>query len=238
MCTVSIVAWAGGLRLVANRDEQRSRANALPPRLVDRDGVRVIEPIDAASGGTWVAVNEFGVAFALLNVNPAAPFQAGTHSRGEIVAALAALDSIEDVVAAMTTLDHGQYSPFRLICADGERAIEIAPYLSLRRPHALDSPVMFTSSGLGDDRVEGPRRMLFDELVVGQDPREMIDRQDSFHAHRWSNAPHLSVFMSRDDACTVSRTVIEVRERSVAMTYAGQPDWESRPLTMPRAGAG
>jgi len=240
VCTVSIVTWAGGLRLVANRDEQRSRADALPPRLVERNGVHSIQPIDAASGGTWVAVNEFGVAFALLNVNPATPFQAGTHSRGEIIAALAALDSIEDVVEAMKAVDHAQYSPFRLICAAGEVAVEIAPYLSLRRQHALDSPVMFTSSGLGDDRVEGPRRRLFDELVGVTDAggRKTIDRQDSFHAHRWSDAPHLSVFMSRDDACTVSRTVIEVRERGVAMTYAGRPDWESRTLRMPRAGAG
>ena len=230
MCTVSIVPWADGLRLVANRDEQRSRAAALPPRVVERDGVRAVMPIDGASGGTWVAVNELDVAFALLNLNPAGPFTAGARSRGEIVAALTALGSLDDVAAAMIGLDPARYSPFRLICAAGGQALEIAPHASLSRRHALDSPVVFTSSGLGDDRVEGPRRALFEEMVGGA-VGDLAARQDAFHAHRWRDAPHLSVFMSRDDACTVSRTVIEMGRR-VAMTYAGAPDWESGTVTL------
>jgi hypothetical protein len=242
VCTVSIVAWAGGLRLVANRDEQRSRAAALPPRVVERDGIRALMPIDPASGGSWTAVNELGIAFALLNVNPSVPFEPGARSRGEIVAAVASLASIDAVLDLVERFDRGRHAPFRLICAAGGEALELAPHLSLMRRHALRRPLMFASSGLGDDRVEAPRRALFAELVGGADAREPVDdlcrRQDAFHAHRWSDAPHLSVFMSREDACTVSRTVIDVRERSVAMTYAGAPGWESSALTMTRARGG
>lgn len=243
MCTVSIVTWANGLRLAANRDERRGRAPAHPPRLVERDGVRVLMPIDPASNGTWVAANELGVAFALLNVNPAIPFTPGARSRGGIVAALAPLGSIDDVAEAMAGLDPAPYSPFRLIAAAGCEAIEIAPSLSLTRRHALEAPVVFTSSGLGDALVEGPRRTLFAEMVgrktgharTRDDAENLIARQDAFHAHRWRELPHLSVRMSRNDACTVSKTVIEIGERRIVMTYAGEPGWEASSMALPRA---
>jgi hypothetical protein len=40
-----------------------------------------------------------------------------------------------------------------------------------------------------------------------------------FHCHRWADRPHLSVNMSRADACTVSRTVVSLGAGRVSMTY-------------------
>ena len=128
-----------------------------------------------------------------------------------------------------------RYGPFRLVCTGGGEVLEIAPAASIYRRAAIDSPIMFTSSGLGDERVEGPRQALFADLVGsaggadGADVDERLgdprSRQDRFHAHRWSEAPQLSVFMARADACTVSRTVVEIGEERVTLTYFAPPDW-------------
>lgn len=230
MCTVSVVGWPGGLRLVANRDEQRARLPGLRPTAIIRDGVRAIMPIDPASGGTWISVNEHGLTITLLNVNQPNVGGSGVRSRGEIVARLAALPSVDQAVEAIGGFDIRAYSPFRVVCAAGGDIVEIAPHLGIERRYRLDSPVMFTSSGLGDDRVEGPRRRLFERMVARtgrQHANGSIDRQDAFHTHRWANAPHLSVFMDRGEASTVSRTVVEIDALEVWMAYAARPDWKT-----------
>jgi Transport and Golgi organisation 2 len=236
VCTVSLVTWAGGVRVVANRDEQRSRPAALPPRLVDLGGVRAIMPIDAASGGTWIAVNEIGLVVALLNVNaPHRPSALPPRSRGEIVPALAALTSLDEINAVATALDSSQYAPFRLVCAGGGEVMDIVPAASRSRRGPIDSPIMFTSSGLGDHLVEEPRQGLFAVMVrEGGRGEDAVTRQDLFHAHRWSDAPELSVLMERADARTVSRTIVEIGEERVRLTYSAPPDWTVVTESMPR----
>jgi hypothetical protein len=43
--------------------------------------------------------------------------------------------------------------------------------------------------------------------------------QDEYHRHQWPGREAISVNMRRHDAATVSRTVVEVREGSVRMSY-------------------
>ena len=81
-------------------------------------------------------------------------------------------------------------------------------------PRGAAIAMMLTSSGLGDHLVEGPRRTLFDA-----DPPRTAAAQDAFHRHRWADRLPLSVAMHRDDARTVSRTVVEVTPEAVTMTY-------------------
>ena len=61
MCTVSWLHEPGGYHLLCNRDEKRTRGAALGPRIQKSAGVRFVAPADADFGGTWIAVNEFGV---------------------------------------------------------------------------------------------------------------------------------------------------------------------------------
>ena len=69
------------------------------------------------------------------------------------------------------------------------------------------TPLLFTSSGLGDHLVEGVRRELFEGFFAG--PAEgWRAAQDGFHRHRWEEGRgHLSVNMARPDARTVSFAV-------------------------------
>src|SRR5262249_23772703 len=81
----------------------------------------------------------------------------------------------------------------------------------------LDRPLLFTSSSLGDAIVERPRRGLFERFMRSR--RDPLDAQARFHRHRWPDQPQVSVCMSREDAATVSHTVVDVSTEAVAVCY-------------------
>ncbi len=220
MCTVSIIGLDDGVRLVCNRDEARGRPAALPPIEIVRRGVRVLMPVDPESRGTWIAVNETGLAFVVLNVNDGTAPNPRLRTRGGIVPKLMGATTLADAASAALGLIVAAYRPFRLIVASREGVIELTS-ARVVRSYSLASPLMFTSSGLGDGRVDGCRRRLFERLMSGR--RNLAAKQDRFHAHRWPLRPHLSVLMSRDDACTVSRTTIQLASDGIEMTYEPQP---------------
>ena len=76
---------------------------------------------------------------------------------------------------------------------------------------------MFTASSLGDVFVDPPRRRLFECLM--NRPGERRQNQRLFHQHQWVDKREISVLMERQDAATVSRTIIDVRDRGVALEY-------------------
>ena len=235
MCTLTIFPLGNGHhRLAFNRDEARSRSAATPPRWCCFGDREALLPIDPAGRGTWIAVNDAGLAMALLNVNRQ-PLATGrpTRSRGTLIPALLGSGSLAAAVRRAADLSLEQYAPFRLVLfAGGEIAECLWDGHGARwtRPTPLTAPVLFTSSGLGDDVVESPRRRLFEALLAG--PGDAVARQDAFHRHSWPDQPHLSVCMCRPDACTVSHTVIRLSPSDVVMTYfAGAPDRPSAAVT-------
>lgn len=228
MCTVTAISTGGGLRLVANRDEQRSRPPAAPPTAKRVGALDAVFPVDPASGGTWVAVNSAGLILALLNSNPTPRIQPppGARSRGTIIPLLLPHDRLEEALDALGRIDLAPVPPFQLLIAGGG-AYAVARWdLSHRRwsvglrPQAgprPGQPLFLTSSGLGDALVEGPRRKLLEELIAAGDFDAAA--QDAFHRHSWPDRPHLSVHMIRDEARTVSRTTIEVDSGRALLTF-------------------
>jgi hypothetical protein len=210
-----------GVRIAFNRDELRSRPSALPPQVRHFGRRRAILPIDPASGGTWIAASDAGLVLALLNLTePGPPPRSGARSRGTIIPALLDVDSIDAVIAGAQDMPAHEFAPFRLIVVDGDCIVELSSRSG--RVHAAahystSMPCLFTSSGLGDWLVEGPRRELFTEL--GEQGPFDAQRQDEFHRHQWPGRECLSVCMSRPDACTVSCTVIELDQNMVRLTY-------------------
>jgi uncharacterized protein with NRDE domain len=229
MCTVTVLRprterWLA--RLACNRDEQWSRPAALPPCVRRFGARRAVLPIDPASDGTWVAVNDAGLALVLLNVNAGvASKSAGLRSRGTIIPALLKCDTLDAVVAETIGLDAGHHAPFRLVVVDCREIAELRSddgQVRLVQRTASNGPFLFTSSGLGDHLVEEPRRQLFAELLgQGGD----AEKQDLFHRHQWPERSHLSVCMRRPDARTVSHTLVVLTERAGFLTYhAAAPD--------------
>lgn len=222
MCTVTILPIRPGVtRLVCNRDEQRSRASALPPRHYSSQGVDYLAPLDPVSEGTWIAVNQAGLLCVLLNrtdVGGHGRMSVGT-SRGTIIPSLQAANRIAVAIEMMQRLKISDFAPFRLVVTDGHQIAEITNTTNrlIVLQYPLCKPVLFTSSGLGDHRVDPPRRELFQSLVSHTTVSET--QQNEFHRHRWDKNPELSVLMNRPDAATVSITEVALTPRLATMTY-------------------
>lgn len=220
MCTLTIVRAGGLLRMACNRDEARQRMRAHPPFITVVRGRRVLTPQDPQGGGTWIAANSWGLVFAVLNAyDRRAAAQPQRPSRGSIIPMVVDCDSLDEVASRIGGIPRDAFAPCRVLAADGCRLIEVGLAASRRQiqEYQIDRPLLFTSSSLGDSLVDGPRRLLFEEMVCGA--ADVVAQQDAFHAHRWRDRPALSVHMSRPDACTVSTTIVETTPREVRMTY-------------------
>ncbi|HJZ71594.1 MAG TPA: NRDE family protein [Vicinamibacterales bacterium] len=220
MCTVSILPLGDGFRVMSNRDERRDRAVALAPR-VETFGTRsVIMPIDPVGGGSWIGVNDAGLAAALLNRHRGPrPITGSCSSRGAIVGRALSFDSLAAAVTSVRELDATRFQPFSLVLVQ-QREIVLIASDSREVGHAastLERPHMFTASSLGDFFVAAPRRRLFDCLMDHGGDR--LRGQSLFHRHQWTDKRAISVLMERDDAATVSRTTVDVDQRGVALEY-------------------
>jgi hypothetical protein len=222
VCTVSIVPSGDGLRVMCNRDERRSRPLALAPRSQNIAARRVLFPVDPASGGTWIGANDASLAFVLLNrtIDADRPKTPPPHSRGTIIPTLLASDALHVAVKRAITLAPEHFAPFRLIALHGPRVAVVTSDGRRLSLHFEDTgrPLLFTSSALGDAVVAAPRRELFERLVV-QSPSGWLDGQRCFHRHSWPRATETSVLMTRGDARTVSRTVLETTSPMTTFGY-------------------
>ncbi|MCG3130983.1 MAG: hypothetical protein FLDDKLPJ_01758 [Phycisphaerae bacterium] len=231
--------FTAGARLVCNRDESRSRPLALPPQIRRCGDRRAIMPVDPVSDGTWAAVNDAGIAATLLNVYPhprgaGDPFT-GRSSRGLILPRILSATDMASVLRQTGMLNPADYPPFRLVITDARDVVELLSDGTTARIVARSiggRPHFFTSSGLGDDVVDGPRRELFHERFAPG--RDWPAAQSAFHRHAWPDRRNVSVCMERSDACTVSCTVMDIRDDHVSLTYTpGAPD-RTKPLAAMR----
>jgi uncharacterized protein with NRDE domain len=124
MCTVVILRrpdhdWP--LILAANRDEMADRPWRGPGRHWPDRG-NVVAGIDELAGGTWLGVNDEGVAAGLLNRHESLGPDPRLRSRGELV--LEALDHFDAVEAAeaLGHLDGRSWRSFNMVIADNRDA--------------------------------------------------------------------------------------------------------------------
>jgi hypothetical protein len=225
MCTVSAIALpAGGFRIACNRDELLTRPQALPPAFRRFGDQHAVFPVDLVSDGTWIAVNDAGLAMTLLNCNPPQRSSSAElktrESRGGLIPSLLHCTSAEQAADLADAIAPFAYPPFRLVLIDREAWAEFKSdgWTLESTSGAFDgAPLLWTSSGLGDALVDHPRRELFDRMIRIADACPL--RQDAFHAHQWPARPQISVMMQRSDARTVSQTVIEVQHHAARLTY-------------------
>lgn len=228
MCTMSVIrSHSEGIRVAFNRDELHNRSEAFPPEVKFIGDHAAIMPIDPISGGTWTAVNDAGLVLCLLNRNPGdMPPVSAIRSRGTLIPHLADCSSIVEVCRRLEDVHSHDYGPFRLVTVS-DSEIAVATFDGREMTRRLSpwggEPILFTSSGLGDHIVESPRRRLFDCIMDGT-----AVAQDQFHRHSWPHAGHLSVCMRREDAQTVSLSIVTVNELRATFRYcAGPPDCPS-----------
>src|SRR5258708_30300852 len=129
MCTLVILrrpehAWP--VLIGVNREEMIDRPSQ-PPGRHWPDRAEVVAGIDLLAGGSWLGLNDWGVAAAVLNRQGSLGPAAGLRSRGELV--LEALDHADAVAAAaaLTYLDPAAYRTFNLIVAHNPDAFWLRP---------------------------------------------------------------------------------------------------------------
>lgn len=124
MCTLVILRRPGHdwpLILAANRDEMSDRP-WLPPGRHWPDRENVVAGQDELAGGTWIGINDEGVAAGVLNRKDSLGPDPKLRSRGELV--LEALDHADaaDAALALGDLDGRSYRSFNLVVADNRDA--------------------------------------------------------------------------------------------------------------------
>ena len=211
MCTLTYRLHETGYELFFNRDEQRSRAQAVAPKL--NSVLKAIYPVDPIGKGTWIAVHESGLSLTLLNYYQAEKTQSsGTfYSRGEIILKL--LENADNVVQSLQNMPLKHYQAFQICIfpADlslGNNALRCFfwdGFNLVEKQHSL--PI--TSSGVDYEQVYQARKVAFEQQVSSCPARS----QELFNYHQSTQSEgKLSVQMSRKDAKTVSLSRICVAQ--------------------------
>lgn len=225
MCTVTFLPGRKGYRLGMNRDEQRSRVHARPPKQISGKGGTLLAPHEPG-GGTWIGLNSFGVSFALINwysVNRRVTKQ--PVSRGEIIPAARKAKSHDEVTSALRELPLRRINPFRLIGVFPVAEVIVEWRWDLQRLVARRhrwAVQQWISSGFDEPKAQRVRSATF----------RRASQQASFGTLDWlrrlhrSHAPEpgpFSTCMHRKDAVTVSYTEISVHGSRGAMVYHDGP---------------
>lgn len=223
MCTLTWSSGQDGIRLFFNRDEQRTRPPAEPPSIHTRHGVRFLAPLDPQAGGTWLSVNEHGVAVAILNwydAERAAPVAANHRSRGLLVMDLAgSLDRSGSLLARLFGQDLSLYRPFILVSLDAHGHGAICRWDGLQlAAGALDpADCPLTTSSFDTAAVIAARRTRYHDLTGANGPTP--EALAAFHLSRDPRGGPYSVTMTRPDAMTVSTSQVVLGPRDVRFIY-------------------
>ena len=212
MCTVTFMPRKRGYCLGMNRDEKRLRAKGLPPTIRNIHGHRVLYPSEP-TGGTWIALNDRGVSFALLNWY-SVPARANVDqvSRGEVIPSIAAAGSPAIADVSLFELPLGRMNPFRLVGVFPESR-EITEWRwdskqLARKPHRWRNQ-QWTSSGFDEPTAQRARSRAFKKTLIQKSAGTLAWLRRLHRSHSPHTGP-FSICMHRDEAATVSYTEISV----------------------------
>ncbi len=179
-------------------------------------------PVDGEAGGTWLAVNEFGLTLALLNFHfrDGGRDVIGTHSRGLVPVELISAPTVGAVREKLRRYDLARFRPFTLVAVDpGGGAMAFR--WNGRTLAILDSVqnlLPFTSSSFATESVESFRRKLF-EKNVGFAAPPSAEALLAFHRDHTGGPGPFSPCMHRHDARTVSFCAVDVGEAVIRFSF-------------------
>ena len=240
MCTLTWHDAPDGYQVFFNRDERRERGPEEPPAVRRRGSTTLIAPLDSDFGGSWIAVNPFGLGACLLNglpetAGPAAEPPGGYLSRGTLPLEAVEARTSEAVARWLGARDLTRFRPFVLIAFEPGRAGLRASWSGRRLEIATGRPAtqpVVSSSLWGakfSQEVRGSRAAVWAELKHRASASDPAAAHLEFHAsHLPERGPH-SPCMHRDDASTVSFSRIEVDAREIRFHYAPNSPCEGLP---------
>jgi hypothetical protein len=223
MCTVTFIPKRYGCIVAMNRDDLRTRPQALPPAVRQTGGLQSVYPSEPG-GGTWCGANERGLVFTLLNWHVAKGEKQRT--RGDVIPAVLACGDVEQVQAKFGDTHFAGMLPFRLIgFSMGEKAVrewrwDGAKLATISHSWALGH---WFSSGMSDEQAEGTRRPVC-ELAHRQADAGSVAWVRRLHRSHKPERGAFSMCVHRPDAATLSYTEILCTRRQITMRYAqGNP---------------
>jgi len=220
MCTATWLMSDQGYELFFNRDERRTRKPALPPTLRELDGVKFLAPTDGDFGGSWIGVNEFGLALGLLNWYPmatAADTLSGAQqlSRGLLLISLMDQRSPDDIARVLWRKKLDAYPPFLLLILAPRLKPLLVKWDGEQVSSAINPTPPVTTSSFDTANVIRAREERF--AALGRLGTRELKR---FHFSRDPNGDAYSVCMSRPDAQTVSFSHVIVTADRIEFSYS------------------
>ncbi len=223
MCSLSFQPTSHGFLLAMNRDEQRERPLARPPSEHLVAGCRTIYPSEP-EGGTWIAGNEHGVVLALLNWYALpAPAGSGSPSRGAIIPALLGSSTAGEAGIRIASLSMKTIKPYRLFTFSGHERLIVESRWDGARLEELCHPWIKRhsfSSGFDELRTTSIRAATCEQHVARISTKEEL--LDLHRSHHPEKGP-FSLCMHRDDAQTVSCTLLEWNINQLSIDYIDGP---------------
>jgi hypothetical protein len=215
-----------GYCLAMNRDEKLARPQGLPPKLKVVKNRRVICPSEPG-GGTWIALNDFGVSLALINWY-SVPTQIETSriTRGEVVRSTSPADNAKAVEQLLSDLPLHRINPFRLVgvfsACDQINEWRWDLRNLDRKVHPW-RPQQWISSGFNEPAAQRERSQTF-QRALKQTSVGSLDWLRRLHrSHAPATGP-FSTCMHRTDAATVSYTEVLVLGCNATLRHcAGSP---------------
>lgn len=221
MCTVTFVPRASGFLLAMNRDESRSRPIALSPRIRKMGGRQLLGPQEK-SGGSWLQVNDTGMACALLNWYGVPQKSVSLPiSRGEVLNRVAQTNSLAAANACLRNLQLKGVRPFRLTVFDGVASAIVEFSWDQKRMQSSRHPwelTQWASSGHDEPAAQRARSIeLKNKLkLAGAGTTRWLR---SLHRSHLPDRGALSTCMHREDAVTVSYTELVVTRKRATMRH-------------------
>jgi len=229
MCTVSWLRDEGGYHLLFNRDEQRSRSQALIPQVFDFLGRKIIMPIDPDGNGSWISTNQYRLSLCLLNFYQGDIPKGKLTSRGLLLKELSHHQYPDDIAQALSTLKLENYAPFSLLVLGYQPSSQLMVKMWVWDGHTLtantpNSP--YTSSSVAFEQVSSERMALARNFPVDVCVRDL----ESYHRSHAPAKGKLSVCMHREDAKSVSFSRISVQAQRVDFYYKNAAPCSNVPL--------
>ncbi len=216
MCTLTWRTDAAGYDVLFNRDERPGRPAGEAPRSGRaEDGTKLLAPRDPQGGGSWAAVNEWGVTLCVLNgwgVAEAPPPES-PRSRGELPFLLGAARDTAEAGRFLEGRAWRDFRPFFLVAFSPLGLPSLWQWTGARLIHEPAPPAPITTSGgrraewIVSHRSRRYRSLLEGLPAAAQPSLEALLR---YHRSTHPDDPAAGVSMHRPEARTVSLTHLRV----------------------------
>jgi hypothetical protein len=214
------VTWlreAEGFTLLFSRDELLTRPVALGPVVHCRGGLGILAPIDPEGGGTWLAVNQSGLALGLVNGGPPLNEACAYRSRGLLVLDLSTSRTSADLNLRSTDLT--RFRPFTLLALDPHEPARIAHWNGTSLDlHDGEGEAILCSAPHEHEELEPARAEALRHLI-GPTARATAADLARFHESHAAPPDSRPPCLHGERSRTVSFTTIHVTPRTISLHY-------------------